>query len=89
MRFLNDLQPTHELTYGDVFMVPNLSEAVSRLAVDLATPDGIGATIPVVVANMNAVAGKRMSETVARRAAAWRSFPKMPPMMFWPEYWAA
>ena len=67
MQFLNDLQPTHELTYGDVFMVPSLSEAASRLAVDLSTPDGIGATIPVVVANMNAVAGKRMSETVARR----------------------
>ncbi len=67
MRFLNDLQPAHELTYGDVFMVPGLSEAISRLAVDLSTPDGVGTTIPVVVANMNAVAGKRMSETVARR----------------------
>lgn len=65
MRFLNEA--THELTYGDVFMVPNRSEALSRLAVDLTTPDGVGTTVPVVVANMNAVAGKRMSETVARR----------------------
>ena len=34
---------------------------------DLATPDGTGATIPLVVANMTAIAGKRMAETVARR----------------------
>ena len=31
------------------------------------TSDGTGATIPIVVANMTAVAGRRMSETVARR----------------------
>ena len=35
--------------------------------VDLATPDGIGTTIPLVVSNMTAVAGRRMAETVARR----------------------
>jgi IMP dehydrogenase len=35
--------------------------------VDLTTPDKIGTTIPVVVANMTAVAGRRMAETVARR----------------------
>jgi IMP dehydrogenase len=35
--------------------------------VDLTTHDGSGATIPVVVANMTAVAGRRMAETVARR----------------------
>jgi len=67
MRFLNDQQGPFELTYGDVFMVPAMSDATSRLDVDLTTPDGVGTTLPVVVANMNAVAGKRMSETVARR----------------------
>ena len=67
MQFLNDLQPTHDLTYGDVFMAPSLSDVTSRLAVDLSTPDGVGTSLPIVVANMNAVAGKRMSETVARR----------------------
>jgi IMP dehydrogenase len=35
--------------------------------VDLTTPDAIGTTIPVVVSNMTAVAGRRMAETVARR----------------------
>lgn len=35
--------------------------------VDLSTYDNSGLTIPVVVSNMNAVAGKRMAETTARR----------------------
>src|SRR5581483_1513753 len=67
MRFLNDLVPAHELTYDDVFMVPGRSAIESRLAVDLTTRDGSGTTIPVVVSNMTAVAGRRMAETVARR----------------------
>src|SRR4029453_6831431 len=37
--------------------------------VDLATSDGTGATVPLVVSNMTAIAGKRMAETVARRGA--------------------
>jgi IMP dehydrogenase len=63
------LHPDHsyDLTYNDVFMVPNLSSVGSRFGVDLSTPDGIGTTIPVVVSNMTAVAGRRMAETVARR----------------------
>lgn len=67
MRFLDGQRPTTDLTYGDVFLVPNRSEVVSRLDVDLATTDGTGTTIPVVVANMTAVSGRRMAETVARR----------------------
>jgi IMP dehydrogenase len=67
MRFLNDLVPAHDLTYDDVFMVPGRSAVDSRLAVDLTTRDGSGTTIPVVVSNMTAVAGRRMAETVARR----------------------
>lgn len=59
--------PPHDLTYNDVFMVPSLSDVGSRFAVDLTTPDGIGTTIPLVVANMTAVAGRRMAEVVARR----------------------
>ena len=35
--------------------------------VDLSTSDGTGCTIPIVVANMTAVAGRRMAETVSRR----------------------
>ena len=65
MRFLS--QPAHDLTYSDVFLTPSRSAVDSRLDVSLATRDGSGTTIPVVVANMTAVAGRRMAETVARR----------------------
>jgi len=67
VRFLDDRAPDHDLTYDDVFMVPRHSSVSSRYDVDLATVDGTGATIPLVVANMTAIAGKRMAETVARR----------------------
>jgi IMP dehydrogenase len=66
VRFIGSL-PSFELTYDDVFMVPARSEVGSRFDVDLTTSDGSGTTIPIVVANMTAVAGRRMSETVARR----------------------
>lgn len=67
MRFLHDRTPEADLTFDDVFMVPARSDVSSRLDVDLTTNDGTGTTIPVVVANMTAVAGRRMAETVARR----------------------
>jgi IMP dehydrogenase len=67
MRFLEGSRPAHDLTYADVFMVPNRSSVGSRLEVDLTTPDRVGTTIPVVVANMTAISGRRMAETVARR----------------------
>ncbi|HKS44680.1 MAG TPA: GuaB1 family IMP dehydrogenase-related protein [Amycolatopsis sp.] len=67
MRFLDGHGPAHDLTYDDVFLVPNRSDVESRFDVDLATTDGTGTTIPIVVANMTAVAGRRMAETVARR----------------------
>jgi IMP dehydrogenase len=59
--------PAYDLTYDDVFMVPARSSVESRLDVDLSTADGTGTTIPLLVANMTAVAGRRMAETVARR----------------------
>ena len=67
MRFLAGNTPPHDLTYDDVFLVPSRSEVTSRFDVDLATADGSGTTIPLVVANMTAIAGRRMAETVARR----------------------
>src|SRR5690242_2031169 len=69
MRFLNGGPPPHDLTFDDVFMVPARSAVESRYSVDLATRDGSGTTIPLVVANMTAVSGRRMAETVARRGA--------------------
>ena len=65
MRFLNE--PIYDLTYDDVFMAPSKSELTSRMEVDLTTTDGSGTTIPLVVANMTAIAGRRMAETIARR----------------------
>ena len=65
MRLLH--QPNHDLTYDDVFMIPSRSNITSRMDVDLSTTDNTGATIPLVVANMTAISGRRMAETVARR----------------------
>ena len=48
-------------------MAPNYTQVASRMDVDLSTSDGTGTTIPIVVANMTAIAGRRMAETVARR----------------------
>jgi IMP dehydrogenase len=67
VHFLHDATPAHDLTYDDVFMVPRHSGVASRYDVDLATADGTGTTLPLVVSNMTAIAGKRMAETVARR----------------------
>jgi len=67
VRFLDDHRPAHDLTYADVFLVPSRSAVGSRLDVDLTPRDGTGTTVPVVVANMTAVTGRRMAETVARR----------------------
>jgi IMP dehydrogenase len=67
VRFLHDIEPATDLTYSDVFMVPGRSAVGSRLDVDLTARDGSGATIPVVAANMTAVSGRRMAETIARR----------------------
>jgi len=67
VHFLNGLQPSFDLTYDDVFMVPNRSSVTSRMDVDLSCADGTGNTIPIVVANMTAISGRRMAETVARR----------------------
>ena len=65
MRFLNT--PSHDLTYDDVFMVPSYSQLSSRMDVDLTSTDNTGTTIPLIVANMTAISGRRMAETVARR----------------------
>ena len=62
-----ETDPVHDLTYSDVFLVPNRSAVSSRLDVSLVPPDGTGATIPLVAANMNSVTGPRLAATLARR----------------------
>ena len=78
MRFLTENVPAHDLTYSDVFLVPGRSAVASRLDVNLATRDGSGTTIPIVVANMTAVSGRRMAETAARRGEPGHPAPGHP-----------
>lgn len=67
MRFLAPHTPSEDLTYHDVFLVPSRSTITSRFDVDLTPSDPAGNTLPIVAANMTAVSGRRMSETLARR----------------------
>lgn len=67
MKFLHPERDEQlELSLDDVFIVPAYYEGVSRLDVDLTPRDFDGASHPIVSANMNAVTGKRMAETLAR-----------------------
>ncbi|MDB4961905.1 MAG: Inosine-5-monophosphate dehydrogenase [Myxococcales bacterium] len=67
MRFLH---PEHdqqiELSTDDVFLNPGYFDGGSRLDTNLSPPDFPGGSHPIVSANMNAVTGKRMAETMAR-----------------------
>jgi IMP dehydrogenase len=67
MRFLHpEREEPLELSLDDVFLVPAYFDGTSRLEVDLRPVDFPGGSHPVVSANMNAVTGKRMAETMAR-----------------------
>ena len=67
MRFLHPERDEQlELALEDVFIVPDYFDGVSRLEVDLSPDDFPGGSQPIVAANMNAVTGKRMAETMAR-----------------------
>jgi IMP dehydrogenase len=67
MKFLH---PEHdealELALEDVFINPNFFAGGSRTDIDLRPDDFAGGSHPIVSANMNAVTGKRMAETMAR-----------------------
>jgi IMP dehydrogenase len=67
---LRYLHPEHdeqlELSTDDVFLNPGYFDGGSRLDTDLSPPDFPGGSHPIVSANMNAVTGKRMAETMAR-----------------------
>src|SRR5688572_2852757 len=67
MRYLHPDHDEHlELSLDDVFLVPGFFDGRSRLDVDLTPSDFAGGSHPIVSANMNAVTGKRMAETMAR-----------------------
>src|SRR5699024_1796405 len=59
--------PPDDRTYDDGVLVATRPSVATRCDVDLATHDGSGTTIPIVAANMTAVSGRRMAETLARR----------------------
>ena len=67
MRFLHpERDETLELSLDDVFLLPGYFDGSSRLDVNLQPVDFAGGAHPIVSANMNAVTGKRMAETMAR-----------------------
>lgn len=67
MKFLHPARDEElELATDDVFINPVYFDGSSRLDTDLSPPDFPGGSHPVVSANMNAVTGKRMAETMAR-----------------------
>lgn len=67
MKFLHPERDEElELSTDDVFLSPLYFDGASRLDTDLTPPDFPGGSHPIVSANMNAVTGKRMAETMAR-----------------------
>lgn len=67
MKFLHPTRDEElELATDDVFLTPAYFEGGSRLETDLTPTDFPGGSHPIVSANMNAVTGKRMAETMAR-----------------------
>lgn len=66
MKFKNSRYEEEELTYEDVFLFQDYFDWKSRLQADITPSVAIWATLPIVVANMNAVSWKRMAETIAR-----------------------
>jgi len=67
VRFLHPTRDEElELATEDVFLNPNYFDGGSRLDTDLSPAGEVGGAHPIVSANMNAVTGKRMAETMAR-----------------------
>jgi IMP dehydrogenase len=66
MKFNNPRYEEEELAYEDVFLFQNYFDGKSRLDADVNPIRNLGITIPIITANMNAVSGKRMAETMAR-----------------------
>jgi IMP dehydrogenase len=67
LRYLHPIRDEElELSTDDVFLNPGYFAGSSRLDTDLSPPDFAGGSHPIVSANMSAVTGKRMAETMAR-----------------------
>ena len=67
MKFLHPERDEQlELALDDVFIVPGYYDGSTRLETDLTPLDFPGSSQPVVSANMSAVTGKRMAQSMAR-----------------------
>lgn len=67
MQFSNPRYEQEEITYEDVFLFQNYFQGNSRFDdVSIVPTTSLGTSIPIVSANMNAVTGKRLAETLAR-----------------------
>ncbi len=66
MKFKNPENNNLELTFDDVFLFQNKSKIKSRLEVDVKPYNKLNSNLPIITANMNAISGKRMCETIAR-----------------------
>ncbi len=66
MRFLNSEDACRELALEDVFLCQGHWTGNSRRDVNITPIDGLPGSNPIVAANMNAVAGKRLAEALAR-----------------------
>lgn len=72
MKFNNSIYENEELTYEDVFIFQEYFEGKSRITdTDIEPNDNMWTHIPLISANMNAVTGKRMAETLARYGWLW------------------
>lgn len=67
MKFHNPSYEHEELTFDDVFLYQSYFDGTSRQKDTSLVPEfSLGTSLPIVTANMNAVSGKRMVETIAR-----------------------
>ncbi len=67
MRFLHPERDEQlELALDDVFIVPGYFDGSTRLETNLSPVDFPGSSLPLVSANMSAVTGKRMAQSMAR-----------------------
>ncbi|WP_409496832.1 GuaB1 family IMP dehydrogenase-related protein [Amycolatopsis sp. cmx-11-12] len=66
MRFI-DRRPPYELTFADVFLLPQDYLGGSRKQVDLTAPDPVGLPLPIIAADMPAVCTPQLATALARR----------------------
>ncbi|MGW2277820.1 IMP dehydrogenase [Streptomyces sp. NPDC001770] len=67
MHFVSGVEPSYELTFSDVFLLPQDYVGGSRHTVDITPTDPLPTRLPLVASDMLSVTGRRTAETLARR----------------------